>query len=123
MAKKILVVDDKVDDLELMKTILEKEGYKVVTANNGAEALDTIKKHTFDLLLIDLLMPTLSGYDLLLLVREKVDRKMPMMYVSIIPKKEADLTDIDGFIQKPFSPEGFIAQVKQAMKNFRGEKK
>ncbi|MCX8175277.1 MAG: response regulator [Candidatus Micrarchaeota archaeon] len=116
MAKKILVVDDDFEDLETMKSILEKAGFSVSAATNGARALDILKKDKCDLLLIDIRMPTLSGYDLLQLLREKLSKDVKMVYVSILPKQEVDLQGADGFIQKPFSPSSFLKEVKKVLK-------
>ena len=116
MAKKILVVDDVFDDLHSMKILLEKEGYTVLSATNGAQALDIARSIKPDLMLIDVRMPTLSGYDLLMLMREKFNHNIKMLYVSILPQKEVIQTDADGFIQKPFSPSVFISAVKKALK-------
>jgi two-component system response regulator VicR len=119
MAKRILVVDDKIEDLENMRSLLEKEGYEVLTAANGAEAIDLMKTCKCDLILIDILMPTFSGYDLLRLLREKMNHNVKMVYVSIVPKKDVDLEGIDGFIQKPFSAKTFISTVKRVLGNRR----
>jgi len=116
MAKRILIVDDDFDDLQTMKTLLEKAGYTTVPATNGAKALDMLKSNGFDLVLLDIQMPTLSGYDLLRLLREKMNHDAKMAYVSIVPQKEVDMNDIDGFIQKPFSPASFIKEVKRILK-------
>lgn len=125
MAKeKILIVDDEQDILQSMKDALEKEGCKVRAANNGAEAVDAANEINFDLILIDIMMPTLSGYDLLRLLREKLNHHVKIAYVTIVPKDEVNLEDIDGFIQKPFNIEKFIAQVKEMLnKPTKGGKK
>ena len=119
MAKKILVVDDREDDLETIKEILENKGYKVSTAMSGKNAINLLKKRKFDLITIDILMPKLSGYDLLRILRKKYNSKIPMIYVTIVPKKEVDLDGIDSFVQKPFSPNELIAEVKAAIKKYR----
>ena len=116
MVKKILIVDDDLNDLETMKIVLEKEKYDIEVADNGADALDIIKKNKPDLILLDIKMPTLSGYDLLRLLRERLNHKVKMIYVSIVPKSDVDLSDIDGFIQKPFMPSGLIKEVKKVFK-------
>ncbi|MFH1682592.1 MAG: response regulator [Candidatus Woesearchaeota archaeon] len=115
MMKKILIVDDEPEDLETMKTILEKEGYIVTTAADGIEALDLLIGNGFDLILLDIKMPALSGYALLRLLREKLNHNVKLGYVSIVPKKEVNLADCDGFIQKPFSPTLFLAEVKKIL--------
>ena len=114
MAKRVLIVDDESEDLNTMKTILEKESYKVEIASDGTKALETLRKNRFGLVLIDILMPRLSGYDLLRLVREKLNHGLTLVYVSIVPKQEIDMTDVDGFIQKPFSPESLLDGVRKA---------
>ncbi|MEK6885564.1 MAG: response regulator [Nanoarchaeota archaeon] len=116
MAKTILIIDDDINDTETMKLVLEKEKYKILTADNGADALDCIKDNRPDAILLDIKMPTLSGYDLLRLLRERLNHKVKMIYVSIIPKCDVDLRDIDGFVQKPFMPANLIKEVKKALK-------
>jgi len=115
MVKKILVVDDDPKDLVSMKKILENNKYQVVTVNDGAKAYDLVKKNGFDLILIDIKMPTLSGYDLLRLMREKVSHKVAMIYVSIVPESEVDMENVDGFVQKPFSSKSLLAEVKRVL--------
>tara|TARA_Y100000310_G_C20403097_1_gene678346 strand:+ start:384 stop:731 length:348 start_codon:yes stop_codon:yes gene_type:complete len=115
MEKKVLIVDDDKEDLETMKSVLEKEGCEVITATNGAEALETLKDDGIQLILIDVKMPTLSGYDLLRLLRERLNHKVKMIYVSIVPEQEVDMDDIDGFVQKPFTPETLMEKVKKVL--------
>jgi CheY-like chemotaxis protein len=115
MAKKIMIVDDVRGDLEMMKTFLIREGYEVYVSGDGAEALDLLDSNKPDLILIDVKMPTLSGYDLLRLLRGRLDGKSKMAYVTIVPKEEVNMDDVDGFIQKPFSQEVFIAEVKRVL--------
>ena len=115
MVKKILIVDDESDALETMKNILEEERYNVITAKNGAYAIDLLKSFKPDLILLDIMMPTLSGYDLLRLLREKINNKVKIVYVTIVPKQDVDLANVDGFIQKPFSPKEFVKKVKEVL--------
>ena len=115
MEKKVLIVDDNKEDLATMKMILEKEGCEVVIAENGAEAIEALKSDGFQLALIDVKLPTLSGYDLLRLLRERLNHKVKMIYVSIVPEQEVDMDDIDGFIQKPFSPESFLSKINEVL--------
>ena len=116
MVKKILVIDDEFDDLNSMKVVLEKEKFDVETATNGAHAIDLLRGHKFDMVLLDIRMPTLSGYDLLRILRERLNHKVKMIYVSIVPKQDVDMTDIDGFIQKPFSPKSLMEAVNKVFK-------
>jgi CheY-like chemotaxis protein len=115
MKYKILIVDDVFDDLDYMKEILEKEDYIVSIATNGSQAIDLLDKKPFNLVIIDIKMPTLTGYDLLRILRDKFDGKMKLIYSTIVPKRQVDLTDVDGFIQKPFSDEKLLKEVKKVL--------
>jgi len=115
MVDRILIVDDNKEDLEAMKAILEKKGCEVVTADDGAKALDQLQSDGFKLALIDIKMPTLSGYDLARLLKERVTHKVRIIYVSIVPQQEVDMEGVDGFIQKPFSPESLMAEVSKCL--------
>jgi len=108
-----MVVDDDKEDLNTMQIVLKKQGYDVIAVDNGADALDNLDENKVDLVLIDIKMPIFSGYDLLKLAREKIEDKVPMIYVTIVPEKEVDMREVDGFVQKPFSPESLIAEVKK----------
>jgi CheY-like chemotaxis protein len=116
MVKKILVVDDDFDDLSKMKSTLEKGGYSVVGATNGAQGLDALRADGFSLIIIDVKMPTLSGYDLLRILRERLNHKVPMVYATIVPKKDVDLDDIDGFIQKPIDSKSLLKEVHRLLR-------
>jgi len=119
MAKKILIVDDDFQDRELMQELLKKAKYDATAVKNGAQALDKIQDEDFDMILIDVLMPTLSGYDLLLLLREKLNHKIPMIYVTILPKSEVHTEHADGFIHKPFTEKDFIDMINKTFKTFK----
>jgi CheY-like chemotaxis protein len=113
MAKNILVVDDAKEDLNIMKGLLKKEGYNVVLAENGAKALDSLEDYNFDLILIDIKMPILSGYELMSIIKSRLDSNVSIVYVSVLPKKQVELDEVDGFIQKPFSPVSFLSEVNK----------
>jgi two-component system alkaline phosphatase synthesis response regulator PhoP len=117
-SKRILIIDDDVNTLEIIRKILEKKKYCISTSTNGAEALAFLSKEKYepDLVLVDILMPTLCGYDVMRLLKDKLTKKVKIAYVSIVPKQEADLRGVDGFIQKPFSVGGLLKQVKVLIK-------
>ncbi|MBN1941587.1 MAG: response regulator [Candidatus Diapherotrites archaeon] len=111
----VLIVDDSFEDLESMHNYLKGDKHEVATATNGAQALDLIQNTKFDLILVDIKMPTLSGYDLMRLLREKLNSDSKIIYVSILKEKEVMLDGVDGFIQKPLSEKDFVLQVKKAL--------
>lgn len=112
--KKILVVDDEFEELEQIKEILQKE-FEVTIATNGAQAMDYIDSNEFNLFLVDIKMPALSGYDLARLIKEKKQGSTKIIFVSIVSRKEVDLTEVDGFIQKPISSELLLNEVKSVL--------
>lgn len=68
--KQILIVEDKPTSRELLRTVLEQQGYEVVEAENGEEALAVLREHVPDLVLMDLQMPARNGYDVLKEIRK-----------------------------------------------------
>ena len=114
MAQKILVVDDNFEDLFTVRTILEKNNYKVSIATNASEALEILDANGFDLVLLNIKMPIISGYDAVKLIRgTKRHKNAKIVYISILPKAEVNLEGVNGFIQKPFSPNNLIAEIKK----------
>jgi len=87
MAKKILVVDDEPDFLEIIKTMLEADDYEVITALDGKEALNKIKRQKPDLVLLDILMPGLDGFETLRRIR-KQNKKLPVFFITAFSDKE-----------------------------------
>ncbi len=118
MKKKILIVDDEPDTLESIKEVLEKEGFEVECANNGKECIEKANKTKHDLILIDIYMPSMSGEELFKALRKTINHLTPLAYITIKPKAEIDLKDVDGFIQKPFENRELISHVKNIIKNF-----
>ncbi len=113
MAKKVLLVDDDFSYLQRAKKMLEKENIEVHVATNGALAWDLFKLEKFDLVLLDIKMSTLSGYDLARLLKERANGVFRLVFVSIVPKKEVNLSKVDGFIQKPFDEGEYVKAVKK----------
>jgi len=114
MKKTILVVDDESDIRTTVKTILEKEGYNGITAVNGDDALDKLKKEKPALILLDIMMPGTP-------VREVVKKikNVKIVYLSVVRTSEAEKEELLGqknivdFIQKPFDVKDLIKRVKK----------
>ena len=117
MPKSILVVDDNFDDLELMKSILEMDCFEVSVATNSSDAFELLKEKHFDLILAEIKMAGLSGYDLIRLFKEKTSRNIPVIFVSVVPKKEVDMHCSDGFVQKPFTEKTLLAEIERVFGN------
>ncbi len=95
-----------------MKSVLQEAKFEVETVSDGAECLDIFEVFNPDLVLIDIKMPTLSGYDLARLLKERANKGVKLIYVSILPEGNVPVGEVDGFVQKPFSPEGLVEAVK-----------
>jgi CheY-like chemotaxis protein len=112
----ILIIEDNSDDLQTIRTILEKHKHKVMSAINGKNAVELIDKDNhFDVILIDVLLPDVSGYKLLEIIREKLGKTVKCIYVTIVPKKEIDNNKADGFVQKPFLPNELKEEVEKCL--------
>jgi DNA-binding response OmpR family regulator len=114
MSKTILLAEDSPDVVNLLKFSLEKSGHKIIVANNGIEALGHLEKITPDLLITDLLMPGMNGFELL---EELVKRNIKVKTIVLaLQKSDEDIVRSLGygamdFIQKPFSPREVVARV------------
>jgi DNA-binding response OmpR family regulator len=113
MPKKILVVDDEPDIRESVKMILQKNGYNVITAEDGDQCLETVKKETPDLILLDIMMP---GTPVSEVVKQIKDIKIAFMsVVRISDARKRGLTSQDNivdFFQKPFNVTDLIDRVE-----------
>jgi|TARA_B100002003_G_C13613835_1_gene315380 two-component system alkaline phosphatase synthesis response regulator PhoP len=116
-----MVVDDDLDTVEIIRIKLEAAGYKVVTARDGYECIDKCQKLEPDLLIIDVMMPKLSGFKVVKLL--KSDKKLAIMPIMILTARtqEADrkiAIDIQAnkYITKPFNPDDILQLIKQLLK-------
>jgi DNA-binding response OmpR family regulator len=118
MTKTIFVVDDEEDIRESVKTLLEKNGYNVITAENGDDCLNKLKKVTPDLILLDIMMPGMPISDV---VKNITDIKIAFMsVVRISDARKKGLTSQDNivdFLQKPFNVTDLIDRVELHLSN------
>jgi|LSQX01.3.fsa_nt_gb DNA-binding response OmpR family regulator len=114
----ILVVEDEIDIRNLIKINLEDEGYSVITAANGIEALNLLKETSADLAILDIMMPRLDGFNLLRKIRET--STMPIIFLTA---RTDDMDKVlglelgaDDYIAKPFSMSELIARVRAQLR-------
>lgn len=107
MVNKILLVDDEIEITEINKRYLEQGGYDVDIANDGKEALEKYKKNKYSLIITDIMMPNIDGYDLISEV-QYLDEEQPFLFITAKttePDKIYALSlGADDYIVKPFSP-------------------
>ncbi len=118
MLKKILVVDDEPDILQVVIFRLEKAGYDAIPASDGKKALELLRKGGFDLVILDLRMPIMDGYEVCRVIkREEKLKKIPVIVLtaSIVTDVSKVIRDIkaDDYLIKPFESEDLLGKVKQ----------
>lgn len=116
-SKGILIIDDEENMLHMLKTLLSKEGYEVVTATNGTEGLERIETDSFDTILCDIRMPEMDGLSFLKAAKEKnPDSTIIMMsaYGTIDLAVEAMKHGAYDYVSKPFKPDEIILTLKKA---------
>lgn len=118
--QKILVVDDNNVNLLVARQILEKENFNVTEASNGKDALEHMSNTTFDLVLMDIQMPIMNGFEATTKIR-KFDKKTPIFALSASVlsdlKEEIKYYGFNGLILKPFDPKKLIETLKNTLNN------
>lgn len=114
--KHILVCDDIEQMVQIMKLALESEGYKVSTANRGSEAIDKIQMNKPNLLITNLRMPDMSGWDIVNYVRQNLKlNTLPILIVSANNEEEFLNNEVAGFLCKPVKLDVFVKKVKSIL--------
>ena len=116
----ILVVDDDAEIVKAIAILLEKEGYRVLKAYNGMEALDLALEPSLRLILIDVMMPKLDGLSAVLRIREK--RNLPILILSAKSEDTDKVLGLsmgaDDYIAKPFHPQELVARVRSHLRRY-----
>ncbi len=118
MNNKILVADDEKEIRDLLEIYLLNEGYKVIKAQDGKEALDIIEKEEIDLLVLDIMMPKVDGIEVCKTVRKT--KNTPILMLSAksedMDKIQGLMTGADDYMTKPFNPLEFTVRVKALLR-------
>lgn len=118
--KKILIIDDTDLMVKLIKDILTEKGYEVVSANNGIDGINMVMTEKPDLVLLDIVMPGMDGFEVCkLLRREESNNLMPIIILTAQGNEEDKLTGLelgaDDYITKPFNPRELISRVNNTL--------
>ncbi len=126
-AKKIVLAEDNSLLLSLLKFRLEKEGYELLIAENGKEAIKLIEEHNPALILTDIMMPFISGLEVISHVRNKLNMQTPIIIFSSAGQEEMVLKAFDigatDFMSKPLSPNELIIRIKRLIHKQTAEAK
>ncbi len=116
--KKILVVDDDVKTVDLVKMYLERDGHAVLTAYDGLSALQTFREHQPDLIVLDVMLPGMDGVTICRTLRAKSE--VPVIMLTARTRDEDKLTGLDtgadDYVTKPFSPGELAARVRAILR-------
>ena len=119
----VLVVDDEQYITKLVERTLEDAGYAVTVSNDGNSALAMLAEKEPDLVLLDIRMPELDGYQVLERLRESSD--VPVLMLTAVHEKTAIAHSLglgaDDFIEKPFRPRVLVARIRAKLRRVRGE--
>ena len=117
MSKKILIADDEPNIVISLEYLLQREGYRVEVARDGDEALQVMQRGVPDLVLLDVMMPRLSGYDVCQKIRENAAWSRTRIVMLTARGREIEVAKglalgADAYITKPFSTQDLLAQVR-----------
>lgn len=123
MSKSVLIVDDDVKTVELVKLYLNRDGYKVLTAYDGIEALHLAREGHPDLIILDLMLPGMDGLQVCRTLRTESD--VPIIMLTARTTEEDRLTGLDlgadDYVTKPFSPRELAARVRAVLRRLPEE--
>ncbi len=122
MKPKVLVIEDNEQNIYLLTFILEKNGYEVVQARNGHEGITLAGKVQPSLILLDIQLPVMDGYEVAHRLKERTEtRDIPIVAVTshaMVGDRERVMdAGCTGYIEKPINPETFIPEVEQYMES------
>lgn len=116
----ILVADDEAEIADLIAIHLEKEGYHVIKASDGQEAVNIVESQPVDLLILDIMMPKMDGYEVTRRIREQ--HNMPIIFLSAktsdFDKVQGLVIGADDYMTKPFTPIELVARVNAQLRRF-----
>ena len=123
MSKTILVVDDKANVVNLLSDYLRGNGYRVVTAANGREALYQARHEKPDLILLDIMMPELDGFEFMRVYRKERDTPVIVLTARIEESDKVIGLELgaDDYVTKPFGMAELVARIRAVLRRYGGE--
>jgi two-component system OmpR family response regulator len=122
MGKRILVVDDEKKITEIIKAYLERDNFSVFVAYDGNAALDAVKKHSPDLIVLDLMLPEISGWEVCRTLRK--DSNIPIIMLTARDETTDKIVGLelgaDDYVTKPFDAKELVSRVKAVLRRYEG---
>lgn len=123
---RILIVDDEQKMRTLIKLCLTEKNYQVVEASNGTEAMEEIKNSDISIVILDIMMPEIDGFELLKMLRKKLDKQTPVILLSALGDTERVVKGLqlgaDDYIVKPFEPRELRARIESVLRRSHFQK-
>src|SRR5215813_14569016 len=118
MSRKILIVDDDHKTVDLLRLYLERDGYQVLAAHDGRQALELTRQRRPDLIVLDLMLPTVDGLDVCRILRAEAPTPIIMLTARTTEDDKLLGLDLgaDDYITKPFSPREVVARVRAVLR-------
>jgi len=118
MTKRILVVEDQEDNRQILRDLLTNAGYEMLVAEDGVQALEQAEKHRPDLILMDIQLPVLDGYEVTRRLKANPELKaIPIIVVTSYAlsgdEEKARAAGCDAYVAKPFSPRALLAKMRE----------
>ena len=121
--RRIVYIEDEQEMIDLVKLILTRKGYQVTGAGGGREGLNIVRKHLPDLVLLDLMMPDMDGWDVYQQMKaDELTRGIPVIVVTAKAQNidkvlGLHIAKVDDYISKPFSPQELLDSVEKVLAN------
>lgn len=122
-AKKIIYIEDDPEMIDLVELILNRHGYNVKGANGGRQGLDIVRQDSPDLILLDLMMPDMDGWDVYQQIKaDEATRKIPVIVITakaqtIDKVLGLHIAKVDDYISKPFRPQELLDSIEKVLKS------
>lgn len=123
MGYKVLIVDDEKEMRNLLTVCLKPYGYSIDEAQSGFDALDKIMDQKYDLILLDIMMPSIDGFEVLMNVREVLDKDVPIILLTALGDTDRVVKGLqlgaDDYIVKPFEPRELEARIQSVLRRVK----
>jgi two-component system, cell cycle response regulator DivK len=122
MTRRILVVEDQQDNRQILRDLLASGGFDIIEAEDGQAGIDAAKKHRPDLILMDIQLPVMDGYEATRRIKSDPDLKsIPIIVVTSYALSGDDTkareAGCDAYVTKPFSPRSLLAKIREFLPN------
>lgn len=119
---KLLIIDDEVQLIQMLQIRLEANDYEIVTANDGVDGVEKVKRENPDLIILDIMMPKMDGYEVCKILKNDPQySKIPIIFLSARAQEDnmkiGEEKSADAFVKKPFETADLLSKIKELLKD------